>query len=109
MSDTPRTDREAYDADNWNEVVGSDFARNLERELGERDEQQWRQIDTAPKHGETYLITHEDGVSEAVYLHSKDHGYPSPKWSAPYYGQELSYYFDQVTHWMPLPDPPKEE
>lgn len=29
------------------------------------------------------------------------------EWSEPYYGQDVSFPFAHVSHWMPIPEPPK--
>jgi hypothetical protein len=109
MSDTPRTDAEElpHSLDDHHFVVGSFFARKLERELNAANDRikrleeahSWRLIETAPsdytwilgydeKHGETGMIIFERGDE-----------------SEPHWTDGMREW--EPTHWMPLPEEPK--
>ena len=64
----------------------------------------WQLIETAPKDGTEIPIfaRWRDGSSIAAARWDKFANEPS--WSA---GYATSYLPEVVTHWMPLPDPPK--
>ncbi len=62
-----------------------------------------------PDHGQHCLIAHRLGVSEAEYLRDRNSEPLKPTWDAPYYGQDLIYSFDDVTHWMPMPSLPNTD
>jgi hypothetical protein len=61
---------------------------------------EWQPIETAPKDGSSYLIA--DAVRGFVALHIRGviHNNPGTSWDWQY-GEE-------ATHWMPLPNAPKE-
>lgn len=124
---TPRTDSTAftlaYDEEEVGEIVGSDFARQLERELAEaKAENQWRPIETAPKDGthidlwvsgefpgrypDAYfgMPPHECG-EYGPYCDSDWHS-AKPGWVCGTFGEFICT-MESPTHWRPLPTPPK--
>ena len=65
---------------------------------------QWIRVeDEKPDTGQYVLVNHKDGVMQcAQYLIS---GYDDRElWMLDHYYKEQS----EITHWMPLPEPPKE-
>jgi len=69
---------------------------------------QWQPIETAPKDGTWILVHHEWGIDFARWR-------PSDRWQAEGWETELYDRYGEPaeeidpTHWMPLPDPPKQE
>lgn len=64
---------------------------------------EWQPIETAPTDGRTILVYREDaGVFTALHGYGEDE--TEPCWFSTD-GEDLTP--DMVTHWMPLPDPPK--
>lgn len=68
---------------------------------------EWQPIETAPKDGRHVLVVAGDqppAVYEAYYEEDGDRGWfqANTHWTDPHDG---SLY--RVTHWMPLPDPPR--
>ena len=59
---------------------------------------EWQTIDTAPKDGTVVLIK-KDGSQVVAYCEDDI-------WYCDIYGWELLDQ-DTITHWMPLPEPPK--
>ena len=64
---------------------------------------QWVSVeDRLPEDGQTVIASHKNGITEAYY--TKDR-----KFHEPYYGQTCGDYFDSVTYWSPLPEPPEKK
>ncbi len=72
----------------------------------------WQPIDTAPKDGESILITDGSNVGEGFY-HDGSECY-GHRGKAGFFWQDdrdnlLTARNAFATHWMPLPPPPKEQ
>ena len=63
-------------------------------------------IDQLPKNKQEILcITRAGDTHISTFVLRED----SVEWDEPYYGQEISSPIEKVTHWMPLPKPPKKD
>ena len=60
--------------------------------------------DKMPKYGELILAYCEDGLVTSLRLNKKNKYWNTDKWEN---GEEL-FRLNYVTHWMPLPDKPKD-
>lgn len=78
-----------------------DVIRRKDRELEEaREREEWRPIDTAPRDGTQVLLTGvglDRWISTGRWVNGHWYDDDGPGWLA------------NVTHWMPLPAPPREE
>lgn len=124
QSDTPRTDAENWIRDmGFEKWVSIDFARELERELAaakkQRDEAtSWRPIETAPMDGTVVMLYGDGRVTCGSWIAEQDITvsdhvgcYPSGE-TTPAYWQSHDGGFTEEhppTHWMPLPQPPREK
>jgi hypothetical protein len=64
----------------------------------------WQPIETAPKDGTYMLLMSRSGVVIGLWDAHEDREFGTvPAWRDDGEGYEL-----HPTHWMPLPDPPKE-
>jgi len=61
----------------------------------------WRPIETAPEKG-AWALVYADGAINCAYV---QHGKLPDDWTLPQSPNVIPQY---VTHWMPLPPPPKE-
>ena len=67
----------------------------------------WQDISTAPKN-KSILIYSEDGdVLEAIWYTAWYNDRTNQGWMPANLNEEYGYYV-KATHWMPLPEPPKE-
>jgi hypothetical protein len=72
---------------------------------------EWQPIETAPKDGTRFLAffpleKNDEYYAQIVIIRWSYY----KRWESAEYGGELDYEFDsQPTHWMPLPNPPKQE
>lgn len=64
-------------------------------------EENWQTIDTAPKDGSTILAYHADGYFITISWQSDAIG-----WGCSGHGDTCGMY--NFTHWLPLPQPPKD-
>ena len=71
-------------------------AKAAEQRAGE-----WRSISSAPKDGSYFLSISKDALIPQV-IHWDFYG-GEKMWTSP----EADGHYDRVTHWMPLPEPPK--
>ena len=62
----------------------------------------WQPIDTAPKDGSDILVADKDGDMAVVYWHAGGHFELTFQGLYAAEGE-----FENPTHWMPLPDPPR--
>jgi hypothetical protein len=62
----------------------------------------WQPIETAPKYGESILLGNADEVAEGFWTGKKWVLVGGDYWN-------VRAFYNQPTHWMPLPEPPKEE
>lgn len=70
-----------------------------------REMMEWQPIETAPN--ETVLIYCPDlGTELKIRMGHRCTVFDKPAWT--YHGASAAYYFVEPTHWMPLPDPPKD-
>jgi hypothetical protein len=70
---------------------------------------QWQPIETAPKDGTEFLVSNGSSIGFASYwgdgkIHSH---FASTKQS--FFGDGSCVLLRDPTHWMPLPQPPKEQ
>lgn len=63
------------------------------------DDPKWQPISTAPRDGTRLLLW-------APSWSQPNTGHPYPRGWGPMY--ELGPWLDQPTHWMPLPEPPRD-
>ena len=94
---------------NWNWEVATSALRDTVLKLNQRIEgleakQQWQPIETAPKDGSTVLLFVQGDIVQA-HWGEPDGDYNNLCW-IPEYGQ-AAIWKAAVTHWMPLPEPPK--
>lgn len=64
----------------------------------------WKPIETAPKDG-AFILAYWD---EATYPHDIENRYEIVRWINGEWRNENDEDLIKPTHWMPLPDPPKE-
>jgi hypothetical protein len=70
---------------------------------------EWISVDDRlPEYGEPILVV-ANGVVQNITL-MLDGCDESPDWFEPYFFEcdDCAFLWDKATHWMPLPDPPKE-
>ncbi|MDC7243682.1 MAG: DUF551 domain-containing protein [Sphaerochaetaceae bacterium] len=60
---------------------------------------EWKTIDTAPKEEKDILVTDGENISIGSYVAYKDAFYPS-------HHDKSNNSWWNITHWMPLPEPP---
>lgn len=81
--------------------------QELEDELAKR---QWWSIETLPKHYGTYIVWHPHYGVDNLWFQVDDGGRDGRKAGNWYNDNDNDDYDDprnyQVTHWMPLPEPP---
>jgi hypothetical protein len=71
--------------------------------------QNWLPIETAPKDGTHIDVWHKSGfrVSDVTYIDNKTHSHAVPEFKA-FANSNSMYGINSLTHWMPLPTPPKD-
>ena len=67
---------------------------------------EWQPIETAPKDGVEILGLKKNGDAHVVYGHRYGAGGREFEWAQ--FAGDNSYELKGLTHWMPLPQPPKE-
>jgi len=71
----------------------------------------WQSIETAPKDGTTVILSGIYSVATGAAVHPRneynrvDSGY----WSGGRWQTGSFHIWEKATHWMPLPEPPKDE
>ena len=73
---------------------------------------EWKSIKTAPKHEKILLRFERQGAVSVAHWDEAyaDGGYyctHGVAWIEPVSGEQLRDYYDDPTHWMPLPQPPQ--
>ena len=84
------------------------------------DPLEWQPIETAPKNGAVILIYRDRKSVKANWLNVKEEDVYAARWMEDFdsedpwqvlcseHGDNFLPDDDYITHWMPLPDPPKE-
>ena len=67
---------------------------------------EWLPIETAPKDGEWILMAWDGKTTMARWVDNSMTVYPWAGWTQPSLFTHLQ---GKPTHWMPLPEPPKDE
>ena len=67
---------------------------------------EWQPIETAPTDCGILVYDAEYGVAKAKFFDKRYTGATS--WEVQTYTTCCMDYYNNVTHWMPLPEPPKE-
>ena len=91
-------------------ILDAEFAaRNLGRlalSLGLDAERmaamQWQPVETLPKDEAVWILVYADGAMNCMMFYKGE-------FTEPTHPQHSNIFRDEITHWMPLPQPPKDE
>lgn len=73
-------------------------------EAGKREAQAWRPIETAPNDKQVLIVTNLGNMFTAISMETKQGDWV---WVSLMAADSIAIIGGTITHWMPLPEPPK--
>ena len=101
-----------HEPDGWPAIQTHELraaANEIQRLREELAKREWQPIETAPKDG-TSIILHIQKHNETYYdCKWGPYGFETYEWDGESYDWSPILSSASLTHWMPLPEPPKED